>query len=158
MPAHESAPPRSVAPKPTKRVRGPGRLLSKVLLFRTGPGSPDGPNYWAFFRTAGSFSTKGSDGTSVRPGDIWVGDANDDHDGFSPEGAGRPRGRCYGWDVYETPALQRVELGGSVDVTLRLHKTKGVQRRTPTLRAATHGFFNATFARRLARIGCRMQG
>lgn len=154
----ESAPTSGVPPRPapTKHATGPGRLLAPVILYRLLQDDPESPSYWAYFRTQGAFAPTGGDGT-LTPGQIWIGDAWDDHDGITPLGAGTPRGRCYSWGVPRTSQLDQTAIGAPVQVTLRLARTTGVQQRTAHLRDASAGFFTPAFRRQLARIGCRLR-
>jgi hypothetical protein len=130
-------------------------LLAPVLLYRLLQDDPESPSYWAFFRTQGAFPQENDDG-SITPGQIWIGDSWDNHDGLTPQRAGTPRGRCYEWGVPRTTQLDQDAIGTPLQITLRLKRTAGVQERTVRLRDASSGFFTRRFRQQLARVGCKM--
>lgn len=150
--ADDGVPPRPAA---TEQSRGRGRLLSPVLLYRLLADDPASSSYYVFFRTEGAFPRKFFTGTTI-PGQIWIGDSWDNHDGFIPLGDGTHRGRCYGWGVSRTPELDRDAIGTPIRITLRLKRTTGVQQRTVRLRDAGAGFDTRRFREQLARLGCKM--
>lgn len=121
--------------------------MSPVLAYRAFSDSVD-----VFFRTEGRFATRNSEGGTV-PGEITVADAEDNHDGYGPQGAGVPGGRCYVWRV-DGGTLSKRRPGDWVRVTFRLRHT-AAQERTVTLRQEPSSAPNSkSLNRDLAKIGC----
>jgi len=143
------------APRP---VRGRGRLLAPVLVYRDVEEQVDGGKYLVFFRVAKSFSGKNNVGEMV-PGELRVEDVADTNDGFFGSfGLGTTAGKCYWWVLWHSPHLNRVPVGEQVKVALHLHRTSA-QRTTATMREIPQDNGSAwesspTLARDLAAIGC----
>jgi hypothetical protein len=142
-------------------AHGPGKLLSRVLIYRDKPDYIASAGYVVFFRTRGAFAGHTADGTTV-PGELTVVDASDDHDGYAGSiGAGRPTGRCYWWTLPGAPRIDRAKTAAKLPVTLTLHGT-APQRRTTTLRRLPAGYDSGTWSkspaieRDLAKIGCHV--
>lgn len=143
------------APRP---VRGRGRLLAPVLIYRDVAEQVYGGKYLVFFRVAKSFSGKNDVGEMV-PGELRVEDVADTNDGFfGAFGLGSPAGKCYWWALWYSRHMNRVPVGGTVKVALHLHRTSA-QRTTATMRDLPQDNGSAwqsspTLARDLAAIGC----
>jgi len=139
-------------------VRGRGRLLAPVLVYRDVAEQIDGGKYLVFFRVAKSFSGKSNIGEMV-PGELRVEDVADTNDGFfGAFGLGTPTGKCYWWVLWHSPHLNGMPVGAKLKVALHLHRTSA-QRTTATMREIPQDNGSAwesspTLARDLAAIGC----
>lgn len=146
-----------VQPRERTPARGPGRVLGGPLVYRypghPAPGEVQDPRYAVFFRTSGAFARRDGVGTTI-PGEVRVGDAEDNHDGF--QGAtslGSRRGKCYGWNLFSlSPELDAKRVGARVRTSLELPGTVAQQW---TVKLGAYPRSEARLSAALRRIGCR---